>query len=295
MSEKILIAPAGWEERYSDGLIIDIDEFQPNKILIIFSEKYAERTEPARKKIQEKALLSSAKYLEYQFDYVDEVNLYNSVVDLLTQHISECDEIRFNSTTTPRNLIWYILHYLADKKINTQFSYFRPEKYSEEYLSRDAKEPKFVLKCSGIVYPDLPTCILVVSGYDEERLFQLKQKYEPKKMLIGRQTGEQYDNKERNYFNKHEQIDIEYFDFDFYDTSNESVILLSEKLNSFEDEYNIVAASLGPKPSALLLFKLIQIKPDIGLLYIPAGDYSQNYSIGIKKRSQKLEVITWEH
>ncbi|MFZ3084281.1 hypothetical protein [Rhodoferax ferrireducens] len=293
MSERILLAPAGWEPRFEEGVYIDIIDFKPSKILISFSQEYSERTLPFRNRIRAKAQSLSIEYLEFEHDYCDAVSLYKSLLKVFEDHVFTASKIRFNGTTAPRDLIWYALHFLSGRKIPTEFSYFRPLEYGS-YLSRDARAPRFVLKRSGIAYPDQPTCVLALSGFDEERLAQLKQRYEPRKMLIGRQTGDQLGNKHRNISVDCDPADEKsYFDFDCYDTSDISVEILCEKLDELKGSYNVIAASLGPKPCAITLFKLTQLRPEIGLVYIPAGDYSENYSTGIELNNRTLVDISW--
>lgn len=281
MNNKLLIAPAGWEDRYGEGVNIDIKEFTPSKIWVPYSEEYSERTLSFRKKICETAKVLGIEYIESSHVYHNSISLYKSLLAEFETQVSANSTVRFHATTTPRDMIWYALHFLSEKKITTEFSYFRPLKYGD-YLSRDAKSPTLVIKRSGIAYPDFPTCVLALSGFDEERLSQLKQRYEPKTMLVGHQVGEQLGNKIRNTFGADESIDGEvHFDFDCYDTTDEAVENLCAKLDSLKEPHNVIAASLGPKPSALTLFKLTELRPDVGLVYIPAGDYSAEYSNGI--------------
>lgn len=293
MNERILLAPAGWEQRFEDGVYIDIDEFKPSKILIPFSFEYAHRTLPFRERIKIKATSLGISYHEFDHDYSDAISLYKSFLEVFEEYASNASKVRFNVTTAPRDLIWYSLHFLSEKKIPTEFSYFRPLKYGT-YLSRDARAPRLVLKRSGIAYPDQPTCILALSGFDEERLSQLNRRYEPRKMLIGHQIGDQLGNRDRNTAVECVSTDaISYFDFDCYDVTDTSVKTLCRKIDELTEPYNVIAASLGPKPCALTLFLLTQLRPEIGLVYIPAGDYSEDYSSGIDLTHRVLTEIHW--
>lgn len=294
MSENILIAPAGWEERFVDGVLLDIDEFSPSKILIPYSNEYADRTFRYREKIAEKARYLKIEYIEKELDYSDSVVLYKSLLNFLENNnvfFSTC--VRFNITTSPREIIWYILHFLSEKKNRTQFTYFRPKSYGD-YISRDARPPRLVLKRSGIAYPDKPTCILALAGYDIERLQHLLQRFEPKLMFIACQTGDQFENHSRQQTIKNlESETILHIDFDCYDLSDNAVHFLFNYLQEYLEEYNIIAASLGPKPGALTLFKLTQLCPEIGLVYIPSGDYSEKYSVGTDLDSKTFTEIIW--
>jgi hypothetical protein len=295
MSKNILIAPASWEDRFEDGVYFDIDDFKPSMLIVPFSERYAERTLSVRDRIRTRSEDLGIIFLEYEVNYLDQVSSYNKTMEFLDDCVSNdnTDRVRLNASTTPRELVWYILHYLSCRLINSEFSYFKPESYTDDYLSRDAESPRLVIKSSGIVYPDLPTCILVISGYDHERLLQLKQRYEPKKMIIGRQVGTQFSNEIRNFFDVIDDDSISFIDFDAYDISKNSVDKLCKEIDSLDDNYNIIAASLGPKPSAVTLFQLTKKRPVVGLVYIPAGDYSENYSSGIEISSRILKKLEW--
>ncbi len=293
MTQRILIAPAGWEDRYLKGFLIDMEQFRPTLILIPFSEVYQSRTLPIRETIKATAHKHGIAYEEFAIDYCNAVRLYEALRSLSSSFFSTATVVRFNATTTPRDAIWNILHFLSIDKTPTEFTYFRPLSYGE-YLSRDAQAPRLVLKRSGISFPDRPTCILVLDGFDAERRAQLRNRYEPKVMLVGKQTGDQLENTVRNASNllEHSEGEI-HFDFDCYDTSDSSLSTLEEVIAEYLGEYNIIASSLGPKPSALTLFNLNRKYPDIGLVYIPASDYSEKYSSGIDESKPHLTSVTW--
>lgn len=293
MKNRLLIAPAGWEDRYLKGVLIDIEQFKPTIIVVPYSIGYKSRTLPSRSVVASYAQAHGIVYEEIEVDYRDAVALYQLLWMRMGKLLVNSTAVRFNATTTPREAIWNILHFLSIDKIPTEFSYFRPLSYGD-YLSRDAQAPRFVLKRSGIVFPDRPTCVLVLDGFDAERRAQLRNRYEPKTMLVGRQTGDQLGNTVRNASNLLEPVDGEiYFDFDSYDTSDSSLNLLKELLAEFAEDHNVIAASLGPKPSALTLFNLNQQNPDIGLVYIPASDYSEDYSSGIDESQRYLSTLVW--
>lgn len=292
MNTRILIAPAGWEDRYQEGVTYDIEKFKPCRIIVPYSLQYRDRTEPMREKLRGVASNYNVTYEEHEHDYSDSAKLYLSLYETHFKDIDESHMVRFNATTSPRDMIWYSLHFLTFNRVLTEFSYFRPTNYPDTYLSRDAKAPSLIIKRSGIAYPDRPTCILALAGYDNERLWQLERRFEPKTMLVGVQTGEQLDNKERKISDDRLQRDgRRSFEFDGYDVSPQAVEYLIQELDKLSEPHNIIAASLGPKPSALTLFRLTQKMPEIGLAYISSADYSARYSEGIDFSSHTLSII----
>lgn len=279
--KKLLIAPAGWENRYIEGVKLDILQFSPQRIFVPFSSSYVDRTLPMRNTIKDICLSAGIQYEEKELDYSDGIQSYLSVMNICHQEINDDSEVRFNGTTAPRDIIWYFLNFLSSRRIIAEFSYYRPIDYSNDDLSQNAKSPRLILKRSGIALPDRPTCILALSGFDEERLSQLVRRYEPKLLIIGKQTGKQLGNTERNKYPDFPSIHCESFEYDCFDVSEEAVSILENRINSLSGEYNILATSLGPKSSAMTLFMLTQRLPEIGLVYIPAKDYCPIYSNGI--------------
>ena len=120
MSKRILIAPAGWEDRFRDGTSIDLDEFRPDQILIPYSVKYKDRTALFREQVRAKAEGLDVDYLEREMEYQDSVSLYKDMLNLYHTHIETSAEVRLNASTCPRNLIWYTLHFLSEKTIKTE-------------------------------------------------------------------------------------------------------------------------------------------------------------------------------
>lgn len=282
MSNKILIVVAGWEERCLLGCANDISQFSPDIVLIVYSKEYASWTQQNRLLIKEICLNKNISVSDSSHSFCSPSENFATLNDELSKVFTNShSEVRFNATTSPRDIIWSILHFLNTKSINTEFSYYRVGEYGE-WLSRDADTPRLAMKRSGIMYPDLQTCLLVLSGYDDQRLGQLIRKFEPRKVLVGVQTGEQLQNRERNRPEISDfGVNIERFDFDCFDCSAEALQLLLDRINPLTDNYNLIAASLGPKPSALTLFRMTNINANIGLVYIPAKEYNKNYSRGI--------------
>jgi hypothetical protein len=280
MSNRILLIVAGWEERFLLGAKRDIEDFQPERVVVLFSDKYAEWTSQHRASLQEICDTTRLPYSEFNLDFSDPIHSFPQLGLILNEQLPQSLHVRFNGTTTPRDIIWTVLHILSARGDQIEFSYYQVEGYGE-WLSRDAEVPRLVIKRSGLMYPDLNTCLLVLSGYDDHRLGQLIRKFEPRKVLVGRQIGQQLGNAERNRPDiKDFGTEIEFFEFDCLDPTSNSEQSLIRKLEPLTESYNIVAASLGPKPSAAILFKVTNKLPSIGLVYIPAKEYNIAYSNG---------------
>lgn len=254
--------------------------FNRHGLSYFFSNEYADWTKPYRVSIQEFCETVHLPYSEFNLDFSEPSRSFPQLGRVLNEQLPQSSHVRFNGATAPRDIIWTALHILSARGDQIEFSYYRVESYGD-WLSRDADAPRLVIKRSGLMYPDLNTCLLVLSGYDDHRLGQLIRKFEPKKVLVGRQVGLQLGNAERNRPDTRDfGVEIEFFEFDCFDQTPYSEQSLIQKLEVLTESYNIVAASLGPKSSAAILFKVTNKLPSVGLVYIPAKEYNSAYSKG---------------
>jgi hypothetical protein len=281
MSNRILVTVAGWEERFVSGVMQDITAFRPERLVIFYSTAYSAWTAEGREALSTYCKDNCIELFAFELDFKDQVATFSMLNSTLRERLPEGCTVRLNATCAPRDLIWMILHHVQTRSIDGEFSYYRALGYGE-WLSRDASPPRLVLKRSGVMYPDLPTCLLILSGYDKHRMSQLVQKFEPRKVIVGVQIGRQLGNEERNKPSVNGYVeDTTYFDVDCFDATPSVASEIHNSLLDIIPKFNIVAASLGPKPSALTLFRLTTLVPEIGLVYNPAEEYNRSYSNGI--------------
>ena len=69
----------------------------------------------------------------------------------------------------------------------------------------------------------------------------------------------------------------------------QAVIL--EQIRPYLDSHNIVMSSLGPKLSAVALYRIQREHPQIGLAYAPSREFNKDYSSGI---SDAITGILWD-
>lgn len=253
--------------------------------MIVYSTEYATRTAPNRDELKKVAKEHNVELKEIPIELETSFASWKQLAQELPQHFTSDIDVLFDISTAPREPLWYVLHILDALGCNVQWIYHHPGSYTKDWLSRNSQSPRLILKRSGIALPGKKTCIIALAGFDHERLAQLIERYEPIKCFVGRQTGNQFGNSSRNTgFNEAfiKQKEIELFDFDCYNASDMAVQLLLLLLpRDIWEKYNVIGASLGPKPSAITMFKLTQAHPEMGLVYIPSGEYNPEYSSGI--------------
>lgn len=278
-----LICVAGWEFRHVAGIKRGIEKHSPARVTMLYFEEYSDRTTENRVKIEALCKEGSIHYEEVSLHFSDPTHNWNALFELFKDNYHQHSSLVMDITTSPRETIWNVL-YLAKTKISDiKYMYHRPERYST-WLSQEPIEPRLVYKQSGIMRLGVPTALLVVTGFDSERTVQLIDQFEPTITLLGVQVGDQYENN-RNNIEKHQEdlrgyADIDIFEVDAY-SKDHGLSVIENKIISLLDEYNIIAASLGPKTTAISLFKLNAKYPQIALAYTPSREFNSEYSIGI--------------
>ena len=166
------------------------------------------------------------------------------------------------------------------------YSYFKPKEYDKNWLTKNHKEPRLLFKHSGVFDLEKKLVLFVVTGFDESRLIQLIEYYEPNKLVVFVQSGEQFDNAARNKSMIGRltafQLEINEVEIDSYDVQAASKIL-NDQIDASKD-YNVILASQGPKTSSLSIYlTYLKSSKKIGLAYVPARDFNKQYSNGINE------------
>lgn len=175
--------------------------------------------------------------------------------------------------------------FLTENRAIIQYVYHTPERYSNEWLSRDPGRPRIVYKLGGEAKLGLPTMLLILTGYDPERVDQLIRFFDPYYTLLGVQSGEQFNNQSMNvanYEHYKREPGVTLFSFDAYEDDH-GFSSIETQLKIYLDNYNIVMSSLGPKLSAIALYKLHEKYPQTALAYAPSNEFNLEYSFGIGK------------
>lgn len=191
-------------------------------------------------------------------------------------------------TTMPRETLWGALSILRDQRRATSYVYHTPKDYHAEWLSQNPGRPRLVYKLSGIATLGRQTCLIISTGFDPERTRQLMWFYEPRRVLLGFQTGEQFQNQQKNIERHREALREEYrefevqeFELDAYAEDREASLM--KQVTEFRDNHNIVMTSLGPKLGAIAHFRVQTQCPEAAMCYTPSNEFNVDYSKGIDR------------
>jgi hypothetical protein len=278
-----VVAVAGWEERFVKGLRLDMESSSPVQLIVFAFEEYLSQTDDARAEVMELAKAKGIRHRELLVKR-EPIGLWRSVRDAFADREWAQRSVLVDITTMPREVIWWTFSSLRSVESEVGYVYHRPESYPSTWVTRDTDQPRLVYQHSGVSEFGRYTCLLLVSGFDTDRAAQLIQFFEPRSVIIGLQVGSQYENQAKNVSLARGLLDrtpnVRFFDMDAY-SSDHGLAAMEAAIVGQLGHYNIVAASLGPKPSAVALYRLHCKHPEIALTYAPSRQFNMKYSEGI--------------
>ena len=288
MSDDLLIAFASWEDRFKLGFDRDVEKDKTRKVLIFHFASYEKWTQENRGAVKTKCEKNRIEYISKCLDVNKPAQNWQMVREAVGDAIQDRQGVLVDISTMPREIIWYVLWQIEQNSIAGRYVYHSPENYGSGWLSRNPQSPRLVYKLSGIASPSAKTALLVTVGFDLQRVKRLINWYEPAKLLIGIQSKSAFERNSitmtdyRNTLEKEykKECDCETFELDAF-AADRGMGVIQEKLKHLDSTYNVIMSSLGPKLTAITLYKLQREKEKRGLVYAPSYEFSREYSIGI--------------
>lgn len=278
---RAIVSVASWEPRWTASVGALLVE-NPNATLhVLYSSRYASWTVDARRDVLAAAQNAGVETAETEIDLERPGTAWQAAVEVtLTLQAAGITGVALDGTTMPREMTWFLLHALGELCIDVDYAYVPAGSYGD-WLSKESLEPRLVLKRSGILFPDKPTCVVAMSGFDLGRLNQLVSYFEPARVEIARQIGDRYGNLGRNTPQLCENArHADIFDFDGFDLTGASHAVLKSRIEPLISDFNVLLASLGPKLASVTAFEITEELPEVALVYIPSSSYNREYSKG---------------
>ena len=194
----ILMIYPSWEERSVLGFERDIEASIIDELILfenanpINSDKIA----PVVSKIEEICKDRQITCKKVSLDF-GRPSIWGVIKELVSQ-INSDDNVRLDICTMSRNLIWALLFFLKERVGKVDIVYHQPNKYSNEWLSRDAELPRLLYKHSGVVSIEKKTLLVIITGFDVERTKQLVYFYNPSKVVLLIQKPNRLDDSEKH-------------------------------------------------------------------------------------------------
>lgn len=289
MKREVLIICPSWEERSWLGFEQDLKKSNVKFVIIIKKTNSVNSREVSEQIMKIECYCSDSNISYKELFWTENPNNDWMELQKIAKEIFSKAKIMLDITTMPRNIIWTILFFaIKMSKDEINITYYQPAEYNDTWLSKEPLSPKFLLKHSGLMEIGKPTCTVIITGFDTERTKQIVTKFEPQKVVLLIQTGNQFDNEKRNAGNLQRdalkemgKIDVTCHNVDFYrsDFGGNSILEILDTLKG----YNVILASIGPKTSAIGAYKAYVNNPAVALCYVPCREYNVNYCKGIGK------------
>lgn len=280
----LLITFASWETRFSQGFDRDIEHGGFQKALVFYFDSYKEWTQENRDAVKGVCAEKKIEYISKGLDVKKPAENWRIVLDAVKGAIQDQQAVLVDISTMPREIIWYVLWQIEQTSIAGRYIYHSPEKYSNSWLSRNPEAPRLVYKLSGLASPSAKTALLVIVGFDLQRVKRLINWYEPAKLLIGFQSESPFERNNitmpeyRNALEK--EYNCEAFELNAF-ADDRGMRAIQEKLEQLDSAYNVIMSSLGPKLTAITLYKLHRENEARALVYAPSNEFSLEYSSGM--------------
>lgn len=297
-SREILISTASWEERFVKGTERLVAEHHFSSVLCFWFKEFDERTQEARRKFRdivapmEPHLVPLPMYATGEEGAPRKTPAYATVwVDIwkALENVGEsCDSFVLDITTMPREALWITLDLLTEARIPGKIVYHRALAHGE-WCGSEPEPPHIVPKLGGEPSLERPTSLMIVSGYDEDRSEQFIASFEPDETLIMFQdsspTGTIDENRaksderhKKRFGNRGKAIKLR--GVNCY-TPDWGFALMMAAAREVGRNSNLILASLGPKTSAVSLYRVHCNLAESCLIYAPCRNYNPEYSEGI--------------
>lgn len=274
---------AGWEDRFPLGIEKLINQYQGIKRAVILRfEEYLDRTEDNYQRVVKSCEAKNITTAVLPLPFRNPLAAWQQLYSFMTENIKQGDQIGLDISTMPRETIWIILYFLDFIGARILLIYHRPVEYNQAWRSIDPGQPRLVFKMAGITKVECANKLLVVPGYDIERVRPLINFFEPKETVIIIPTKEGKDAFPSETY-KQEFKDfpgIKIFEANFDDGTFGYESIRSEIFADVKN-FNYILSSLGSKLAAVSMYKAHKEFPETALAYIPPNDYNSDYSTGI--------------
>ena len=297
MTDTTFITAASWEPRFLLGAQRVFSEQHFSNVICFWFEEFADRTKENRELFR--GLTEHVHLRDVPLPMYDSKDVHGSrntpayaivwrrVRELFDELNGRVGSFVLDISTMPRELLWIVLDLLCDSNVSGRIVYHRAERHGE-WCGAEPERPHIVPKLGGLPVLDRPTTLLIVSGYDGDRSEQFIASYEPQQSLILYQEfpdGVNAENREKNEGRHKERFgnrgaNIALSGINCYEADWGFQVIL-DAATELTKGANLILASLGPKTSAVSLYRVHRRLDESSLVYAPCRSYNESYSTGI--------------
>ncbi len=218
------------------------------------------------------------------------ISKIDDVIDQL--FTSKKVDIVVDVTAFTREVLLILLKVLTipyiQEKTDVKFVYLPAKDYQEDWLTKGIRSIRSILGYSGLISPSKPSLLVMLTGFEEERMHTIIDMFESHHVLLGRPCEESSINADLFSKSESKYIDLknEYaslliedgFTFSCQDILKTKKTILDIN-NKYKSDYNIIIAPLNNKISTLGVAFAALEQENIQICYSSANQYNiNNYS-----------------
>ena len=279
----VLVTVASWEDRFLEGFKRVLGNVRTESVIMCYSDKYSEWTHSQRAEVAKLCKSRDVRLSDGVLYDGNPSKTWHETLLPLFSRVPIGAVVGVDITTMPRDVVWNTLWFLQYRKCEVGYVYHRPAAYGD-WLSRDPDRPRLVYKMSGITRMGARTALVILAGYDVDRVRHLIEVFEPSVTLLGLQTNSLDPlNPERMKAVQDEFVgdnSVTSFSVDAF-RADRGRNQVSQMISPIRETHNIVMASMGPKLTAIALYELHTQHEDLGLVYLPSSEFNREYSRGL--------------
>lgn len=288
----LFICASGFESR-STSFALLLDAARIKDAIIFHQQENYSTSERNRDVIKEH--LPNLHIIEFPKNKpFDAFEIFIQNIDNYIQQTSaeEKQEIVVDITAFTRETLLILLRALTMpfivERAKIKLIYMPAQSYQEEWMTKGVREIRPILGFSGLLSPSKPSLLVMLTGFEEERMRTVIDIFEPSHILLGKPCRESSINEalfaisERKYSElkseyEHLLID-EGFTFSCQDIQKTKDVIL-DIYNRYSSNCNIIIAPLNNKISTLGVAFAALKEEGIQICYPSANQYNiENYS-----------------
>jgi hypothetical protein len=279
-----LITMASWEDRFRLGFSQELRRNGATRVIMFhFGAPYASWTAANRDSVRQECSAINVGLDAIELSIDEAASNWSKVAVAVSANVQQGSRTVVDLSTMPREIIWWVFWHCERLKVDVEYVYHRPASYGD-WLSREPQRPRLIYRMSGIASLRRKTALVATAGYDVERCQQLMNVFEPSIALIGlqgRSLDPQNPDQMRRYRERFKDSgNVSFFETDAYAVDHgRSTIECA--IAQVRLSHNVILSSLGPKLSAVALYRIQRDDPSLALAYAPSKEFSQEYSKGI--------------
>lgn len=295
MNSILFITTASWEPRFLDGARRILKEGHATAVLCFWFDDYSERTTEARALFAKEFDGMQPVFRKLRLvPHADETgnspsssraDVWRGIFEAFSEVIIGKERFILDITTTPREALWIILDLLTEAGLPGEIVYHRAESHGD-WCGGEPERPHIVPKLGGISEIDKSTKLFVLTGFDQDRCEHFISYFEPQSTVIALQIGSPKEDVPKNQMQHIAKFSgrhgIELIEMNSY-SDDWGFNFIAAATADMRKDSNLVLASLGPKTSAVALYRLHRTIVNSALVYSPCREYNPNYSQGIKE------------